>query len=109
MNNFNELSISTHWDGDEYRKISFPQNTINRAFLDVQKFQGNELVLDIGCGDGTTSREILTLISQGSVLGIDASASMIDTAKKTFDHDKLSFQGIRLPIYILVKFNNLWH
>lgn len=92
MNNSNELSISTHWDGSEYRKISFPQNTINKAFLEAQKFQGNELVLDIGCGDGTTSSEILSQIPQGSVLGIDASASMIDAAKQSFNHNKLSFQ-----------------
>ncbi|KAF6838577.1 methyltransferase type 11 [Colletotrichum plurivorum] len=59
------------------------------GWLDVQK---DDVILDIGCGDGILDVEFGKILSQGtgSLHGIDASASMISTAKKLVDDAGLS-------------------
>ena len=47
------------------------------------ELEGSERVLDLGCGDGALTAEIARSVPRGSVIGIDASASMIETAGKT--------------------------
>jgi trans-aconitate 2-methyltransferase len=86
------LSDSHKWNGKEYRKISFPQFNINSKFLNTQLFKGNEIVLDIGCGDGTTTKKILEKVPFGSVLGIDACINMVETANEFQIPDILSFK-----------------
>lgn len=81
------LKNANHWDGAEYCKIAFPQHSINRGFLSEHPFGNHEVVLDIGCGDGTTTREIGLMVPSGQVLGIDASSKMIDFAK-AIPHEK---------------------
>ncbi len=51
-----------------------------RALLQLQ---GNEQVLDVGCGTGTLSREIARDLDpqQSKVVGVDAAAAMIDVAR----------------------------
>lgn len=44
--------------------------------------KGNESILDLCCGDGGLTEQLSMLVPEGSVLGIDASAGMIQTAKK---------------------------
>ena len=81
-----------HWDGGEYRRVAFPQKQINSAYLKNFKWFGHEHVLDIGCGDGTTTIEIAKQVPQGRVLGIDASPSMIDAALLIQDVPNLHFE-----------------
>jgi demethylmenaquinone methyltransferase/2-methoxy-6-polyprenyl-1,4-benzoquinol methylase/phosphoethanolamine N-methyltransferase len=52
-----------------------------RALLQLQ---GNEQVLDVGCGTGTLSREIARDLNPGQskVVGVDAAAAMIDVARR---------------------------
>ena len=49
--------------------------------LSLLKLEGNERILDIGCGNGKTTAEIAARVPQGSVTGVDASAEMIAFAK----------------------------
>ena len=44
--------------------------------------QPTDNILDIGCGDGVLTAQVASMVSQGSVLGLDASASMIEAAKR---------------------------
>jgi trans-aconitate methyltransferase len=44
--------------------------------------QPTDNILDIGCGDGVLTAQIAAMVPQGSVLGLDASASMIAAAKE---------------------------
>ena len=39
------------------------------------------LILDLGCGDGGLTEELAQLVPNGTVLEIDASKGMIETAK----------------------------
>ena len=45
------------------------------------RLRGVERVLDVGCGNGKVTREIATLVPRGSVVGVDASAKMVEFAK----------------------------
>ena len=48
------------------------------------KFSGKESLLDIGCGNGAVSALLAGNIPDGSVVGIDSSESMIESAKQRF-------------------------
>ncbi len=49
-------------------------------------------VLDIGCGDGTYTRELLEDAGAREVVGVDLSASAIEYARKSFSNDRLAFK-----------------
>lgn len=82
----------SHWDGDEYSKVSLPQYEINKSFLNNYNFRGNENILDIGCGSGKTTRAMTAKIPLGTALGIDISQSMITKAITDNSLPNLSFQ-----------------
>ena len=68
------------WDGHEYAEVSALQRTLAGQALAGLTLRGDERVLDIGCGDGLVSLELAARVPRGSVVGIDASPRMIETA-----------------------------
>lgn len=70
------------WDAEDYNRSSSMQKKWGRELLSKLHLQGNERVLDIGCGDGKLTAEIAGRVPKGSVLGIDSSGEMIDFARK---------------------------
>jgi trans-aconitate methyltransferase len=72
------------WDAQDYQKNSGIQLKWGRELIDKLKLQGNEHVLDIGCGDGKVTAEIAAIVTDGSVTGIDNSPEMISLACDTF-------------------------
>ncbi len=73
------------WDGRGYEQISGLQRELaGRALADLL-FAGHERVLDIGCGDGYVTRSIAAQLPHGSVVGIDPSPRMIQTARSRPD------------------------
>ncbi|MAD80408.1 MAG: methyltransferase type 11 [Planctomycetaceae bacterium] len=69
------------FDGARYRRASTHQKEWGSRLISELVFQGNEDVLDVGCGDGVLTAQLADLVPAGRVLGIDASSSMIDTAR----------------------------
>jgi trans-aconitate 2-methyltransferase len=65
------------WDGRKYRENSDPQERFALTGVDRLALNGDERVLDVGCGDGRITAEIARRVRNGSVLGLDASPSMI--------------------------------
>jgi trans-aconitate methyltransferase len=72
---------STHWDPRSYSTNSDIQFAITMAVLASYSFNGNEAVLDVGCGDGRVSHQLSLRVPKGRVVGIDSSASMIQFAQ----------------------------
>jgi trans-aconitate methyltransferase len=79
------------WKGDEYAKNSESQKSSADDFLKAAQLQGVHSILDVGCGDGKITAALARAIPQGSVIGVDISSSMIETAK-VLTSNNLSFQ-----------------
>lgn len=72
------------FDGEKYKLASSQQKAWGRKLIAKLEFKGGERILDLGCGDGVLTAELAKFVPDGFVLGIDASESMIETARK--DH-----------------------
>lgn len=78
------------FDGEKYKKASRHQKEWGKNLISQLHLKGDEVVLDLGCGDGILSEQISQLVPNGKVIGIDASNGMLQTAKK-LERDNLSF------------------
>lgn len=67
----------TEWNASEYTRISTLQAAMAEEVLAVLDLEGNERILDVGCGNGKTTAEIAARVPRGAVVGVDASADMI--------------------------------
>jgi trans-aconitate 2-methyltransferase len=83
----------TEWNASEYHQLSALQDVMAAEVLSLLQLNGNERILDIGCGNGKTTASIAARVPKGSVVGVDASSDMIAFAKEhwTADHPNLQF------------------
>lgn len=90
----------TYWDAKLVRSYIHNSELQRRwawTFLapNLKQLQGNESVLDIGCGDGKITADISKFVPEGTILGIDPSVAMIEWAQKQYcslEYPNLSFQ-----------------
>jgi ubiquinone/menaquinone biosynthesis C-methylase UbiE len=73
--------IGHEWPAEDYAIGSYIQATIAQQYLSQLQMGPSDKVLDIGCGNGTFTRNILDKVPNGSVIGIDASENMLQLAK----------------------------
>lgn len=78
------------WEGKEYHAHSLSQQNAAFEVLKEVSLQGNEAVLDVGCGDGKITRKLSEMVPDGYVVGLDLSPSQIGFARQ-FQQDNLSF------------------
>jgi trans-aconitate 2-methyltransferase len=73
----------TEWNAAEYARLSGLQAAMAEQVLGLlrTRLRGDERVLDVGCGNGKVTREIAALVPRGSVVGVDASAKMVEFAR----------------------------
>jgi len=79
------------WNAKKYQNNSELQFNAAMGALSKIEFNGDEKVLDIGCGDGRVTAEIVKRVPRGSVKGIDISPNMIEHAQVTHQRNNLSF------------------
>ncbi len=82
------------WNASDYAKNSSVQQAWARELIARLGLNGNETLLDIGCGDGKVTAEIAQILPEGTVVGVDSSKEMIQLAKQNFPrttHPNLSF------------------
>lgn len=85
------MNMKTYeFNGEKYKAASLPQKEWGTSLISQLSLQGNEAILDLGCGDGILTEQLSLLVPDGKVLGVDASIGMINTAKKLF-RDNLDF------------------
>jgi trans-aconitate 2-methyltransferase len=68
------------WDARAYERVSGPQVAWGRAVLDRIPLDGDETVLDAGCGTGRVTRLLAERVPRGRVIGIDGSRAMVREA-----------------------------
>lgn len=61
-----------------------------RALMDAAAVSPSDRVLDIGCGNGWTTREAARAASRGDVLGIDLSERMLERARELAARERLT-------------------
>ncbi len=69
------------WDGRVYDRISAPMEALGLAVLDRLQLEGDETVIDAGCGSGRVTEALLARLPHGRVIAVDASPSMIAAAR----------------------------
>lgn len=72
----------TDWDGTQYGVVGELQRVMADESLRLLDLDGDETVLDIGCGDGFVTAQIADRLPHGSIVGIDPSPRMIEAARR---------------------------
>jgi trans-aconitate 2-methyltransferase len=70
------------WHGAIYDRLSSPMEAMGREVLERLPLAGDETVIDAGCGSGRVTEALLARVPRGRVIGVDASASMVDAARE---------------------------
>jgi trans-aconitate methyltransferase len=65
------------WNPKDYAKHSRGQESWARELLTLVDLQSDDVVLDIGCGDGRITIEIAKSVPRGRVVGVDLSQDMV--------------------------------
>jgi trans-aconitate 2-methyltransferase len=73
------------WDASTYHRVADNQEEWGREVLARLSLEGDETVLDAGCGSGRVTRLLLQRLPEGRVIGIDASPSMIQEARSNLE------------------------
>jgi trans-aconitate 2-methyltransferase len=70
------------WDGREYDRVSGPMESLALEVLARLPLQGDETVLDAGCGSGRVTEALIERVPRGRVIALDESASMVAAASE---------------------------
>jgi trans-aconitate 2-methyltransferase len=75
--------MGTPWDARTYDRSSTPQQAwATDVLARLDSLAPNATVLDVGCGTGRVTEALLDLVPRGRVLAIDASAEMVELARR---------------------------
>lgn len=94
------------WNADEYAKYSSGQEKWAKELLAKLKLNGNEALLDLGCGDGKITVEIADMVKNGFVIGVDNSEEMIKLAKERYPAETYSNLSFEVMDAKEIKFND---
>ncbi len=76
-------SATRDWDAGTYHRVSVPHEEWARSVLDRLPLQGDEVVLDAGCGSGRVTGLLIERLPEGRVIAVDGSASMVEKVRET--------------------------
>jgi trans-aconitate 2-methyltransferase len=79
--------VTAEWDAATYDRISDPQARWGAAVLSRLPVEGDERVLDAGCGSGRVTALLLDRVPRGSVVALDSSEAMLQRARENLGHD----------------------
>ena len=91
-------SRGSDWDATAYDRLADPQARWGRAVLGRLVLEGTETVLDAGCGSGRVTEELLDRLPRGRVVALDASASMLDEARRRLARHRDRVQFVRADL-----------
>jgi trans-aconitate 2-methyltransferase len=80
------------WDAPSYHEVATPHQGWGAEILDRLALRGDETVLDLGCGTGRVSAQLLErLRPRGRVVGVDGSAAMVAEATRLLGGERATF------------------
>jgi trans-aconitate 2-methyltransferase len=74
--------MADEWDAGTYQRVSEPQVAWGRRVVERIPLDGDESVLDAGCGTGRVTRIIAERVPRGTVEAVDGSAQMVAEATR---------------------------
>ena len=83
------------WDARTYDRVADPMTRWGAAVLDRLPLEGDERVLDAGCGSGRVTELLVARLPRGRVVALDGSPSMIEAAR-----DRLAPFGDRIDYVV---------
>jgi trans-aconitate 2-methyltransferase len=81
------MTIARDWDAGTYDAVGAPIQAFGHALLDRLALEGDEAVLDAGCGSGAVTEALLERLPEGRVIAADASPTMIERAREELGED----------------------
>jgi SAM-dependent methyltransferase len=89
--------VSQRWDPERYARTARFVSDLGAPVLDLLAPQSGERILDLGCGDGALTAD---LVARGcAVVGVDASAAQVEAARRrgldarVMSGERLGFDG----------------
>lgn len=73
---------SYEFDPEKYQLASGHQKDWGNRLIDELRLRGDEIILDLGCGEGTLTARLAPLVPRGGVVGMDSSVQMIEAARR---------------------------
>jgi trans-aconitate 2-methyltransferase len=70
------------WDGASYDRISGTMEALGLEVLSRLELDGDEVVLDAGCGSGRITQALIERLPRGRAIAIDQSPSMVEAARQ---------------------------
>ena len=70
------------WDARTYDRVADPMTRWGTAVLDRLPLEGDERVLDAGCGTGRVTERLAERLPDGHVIALDGSPAMVDAARE---------------------------
>jgi SAM-dependent methyltransferase len=90
------VDMANAWNGDEgagwvkeWERYDDSIRAYRYPLLEAAAIRDGERVLDIGCGNGQTSRDVARATPSGSALGADISGPMLDQARRQAEAEGL--------------------
>ena len=100
------------WDARAYDKVSGVLEEWGQRILERRKWQGDEAVLDAGCGSGRPARILAAKVPRGTVYAVDKDQNMIRGAQANLRDFKnvhvmqSDIASVGLPVQVDVIFSN---
>jgi trans-aconitate 2-methyltransferase len=70
------------WDAEVYDRVAQPQFEWAQGVLSRLPLNGDETVLDAGCGSGRVTEQLVERLPRGRVIAVDASEGMVYKARE---------------------------
>jgi trans-aconitate 2-methyltransferase len=74
--------VTQDWDATTYERVSGPQAEWAEQVIERLELEGDETVLDAGCGSGRVTRLLLERLPRGHVVAVDGAPSMVEFARE---------------------------
>ncbi|THW93856.1 S-adenosyl-L-methionine-dependent methyltransferase [Aureobasidium pullulans] len=80
------------WSSEAYSKAAGFVPKLTTTVLSYLSPEPTDKILDIGCGDGPLTAQIAASLTEGHILGLDASSSFINTAQEKHTSSNCTFK-----------------
>ncbi len=92
------LGPNRDWDARTYHQVAQPHAAWGANVLDRLELNGDETILDAGCGSGRVTTGLLESLPRGHVIAADLSSTMLAEARQTLAPygDRVTFLEVDL-------------